>query len=435
MKKTLYIFIAAILSLFTACSEEKSPLMLSDLQINPADISIVKGESCRLTLTFTPENITDKSVIWTSSNDAVATVSPEGEVVAVECGDVVISAVSSGIMAVCNVKVVNTPAESITLDRTEAVLYPQNTLKLSVTSKPSDADLSELEWTSSDESVATVDQNGNVMAVAPGTAEINAVLEEISASCNITVMAKAEVGDFFYSDGTWSSELDNTKTVVGVVFYAGNPAKDDKVLAKEHPQCVNGLAVALTESYSRFHPEFSTFSKESGYATVSEWGEANMPDYETLETGLSRGDVGNFMLGYSNTAVLSAFNAAPENARWKLESMDSLDVFRVSNPLPENTSGWYMPSLKELHILRDGENDYNIFYVQPTMSRKNLVNGILSEIQGTTLLGQGTDPEYWSSTTYYLGGRIGFVDFKVSYIPGGQSPDYSVNTNRFIFAF
>lgn len=435
MKKTIYSSLIAVLSLCVSCNSEQVEPMLTDLEISPAQINIVKGQSSNLTLTFTPENITDKSAVWTSSNEAVATVSADGLVTAVECGNAVISAVSSGIMATCNVNVVSSVAQSITLNISQSELYPQESLQLQVESTPADADLSSLEWSTSNEAVATVDQSGNVMAVSVGEADITATVGEASAVCKVTVKARAEVGDFFYSDGTWSSQLDESKTVVGVVFYAGNPAKDDKILSSEHPQCVNGLAVALTESTSKFQPEFNKFYKESEYKTVAEWADEHMPDYESIKTCMSRGDNGNFMLGYSNTEVLSAFNADEYNAEWKLAPIEDLDSYRTDNELPSSTSGWYMPSVKELHILRDGETDYNIFYAQPTMSRMNEVNNSLGQISGAQLLGQGAEKEYWSSTAYNKPGWFCFNDFKIPSVPAGQPGGSSNNTNRYIFAF
>ena len=58
---------------------------------------------------------------------------------------------------------------------------------------------------------------------------------------------KAKPGDFFYSDGTWSTTLDVSKTPIGVVFYIGDPTEHDAALRAAHPECVHGLVVGLKQ--------------------------------------------------------------------------------------------------------------------------------------------------------------------------------------------
>lgn len=436
MKNVIYnTLVSTALLCCVSCTGEDAIAILEGLEISPDNVSIVKGESKQLELLYTPEDFMAGAAVWTSSNESIATVSQEGVVSALECGEVVITAVSSGVMAKCNVAVVSSVVESISLSASELDLFPQESASLSVTSSPEDADLSALVWASSDESVAVVDQNGTIMAIAAGNADITASVGEISATCKVTVKNKAKVGDFFYSDGTWSTTLDESKTVVGVVFYSGNPSVDDKILSEECPGCVNGLAVSLTESTSVFHPEFSKFYSNSGYSNISDWGADNMPGYEILETSQSRGDNGNFMLGYNNTKVLIAFNEDPANSEWKLPTIEELEKFAETNTLPDNTSGWYLPSIKELYILRDGPNDNNIFWVTPTFSNITVINNSLAKVNGAQLLGEGADKEYWASTAYNKDGWMCFLDFKITSVPSGQPAAYSTNSNRFVFAF
>lgn len=184
----------------------------------------------------------------------------------------------------------------------------------------------------------------------------------MSDECLVTVRAIVKAGDYFYSDGTWSTDLDASKTVVGIVFWSGDPTADDPALKKDHPECINGLAVALTEEVSAFQTNGYSFYSTSEYKYIQNWAEKNKPGYVSLISGLARGDNGNFILGYNNTEVLMAFNNDPDNSSWPLESIGLLEDFRESNPLPETTSGWYMPSVKELSIMCDGPSDYNIFW-------------------------------------------------------------------------
>ncbi len=79
------------------------------------------------------------------------------------------------------------PVDGITLDQTDLTIEMGKTATLTATVSPESATNKTVTWTSSDESVATVDENGVVTGVAPGTATITAAAGEFSASCTVTV--------------------------------------------------------------------------------------------------------------------------------------------------------------------------------------------------------------------------------------------------------
>lgn len=435
MKNTILL---AFLVMFcsASCTHEKTLFVLENLEISPNNVSVVKGESSRLELIYTPDDFIGETPIWSSSNESVASINQDGVVSALECGEAVITAVASGVMATCKVNVVPSIVGSISLSSDELNLFPSESTKLSVTSNPEDADLSMLVWNTSDASVAVVSQDGIVTAVASGMAEITASVGAASAVCKVVVKTKANVGDFYYSDGTWSSDFDESKTVVGVVFYAGNPNVDDSALRKQCPDCKNGIAIGLTEEEMIFHPEYLSYQSGTGNDFIQDWANINMPDYETLKTGSARGDNGNFMLGYNNTKVLLAFNNDEENQAWPLLTMSKLIEYREANPLPDNTSGWYLPSIKELHVLSEGESDYNIFWnTTRTLTNKTIVNASLSKVPGASIIAGGSKTWYWSSTENYMNGQMCFLDLNMSILPGGMVMYAGTNVVRFVFAF
>lgn len=421
-----------------SCSEAETAVMLTGLEFSPDKIEIVKGDSRQLDLVFTPETIGDKTVVWDSSNDAVVTVDDNGMATGADVGKAVVTAISSGLMATCEINVIAAAPEGLSLDTDHIELRTTESYRLNVTAIPEGTALPSLVWESSDQGVAVVDQSGNVMAVAPGTAvvRVSALSGEISDECEVTVRAKVNSGDYFYSDGTWSSELDASREVVGIVFWSGDPTAEDPALKADYPGCVNGLAVALTESFSKFQSASSSFYT-SGYVTIQDWAEENMPGYESLVSGLASGDNGNFILGYNNTKVLRAFNGDADNADWSMESIGLLEEFIDAEPLPETTSGWYMPSIKELVLMCDGESDYNIFWGTRTFANRDIVNQALSEIDGTQLLGEGEDKRYWSSTEQDFNSyesKNFMLDFKIELAPSGMFRN-SALSNRFVFAF
>jgi len=155
---------------------------LQSINLDETSVELNVADTKQLAVTFNPSNTSDsKTVTWMSSNEAVATVSSSGLITAVAPGNVAITATSSvqGVAtATCNVSVV-APLESITINGEFAKIAPEQEMQLTVTYNPSYTTTpKELEWESSDTSVATVDQSGKVTATTtPGTTVITATVK------------------------------------------------------------------------------------------------------------------------------------------------------------------------------------------------------------------------------------------------------------------
>ena len=166
---------------------------VTGVTLNKTSTSLYVGDTETLTATVAPDNATDKTVTWTSSNPSVATVE-NGVVTAVAPGTAVITVTTEdgAKTATCTVTV-TVPVTGVTLSQTQASLYynrTPNTLTLTATVAPDNATNQAVNWTSSDSAVATVDQNGVVTALARGTAVITAAAADgsgASASCTVTV--------------------------------------------------------------------------------------------------------------------------------------------------------------------------------------------------------------------------------------------------------
>ena len=159
------------------------------IELSHETLSLEKGESVTIMATVMPEDATDKTVSWTSSNEAVATVNAEGKVTAIALGEANITAKCGEVSTYCTVTVVATPAESITISRETATLKVGETVELTANVLPEDATDKTVSWTSNDEAVATVDAEGKVTAVALGEATITAKCGEVSTYCTVTVVA------------------------------------------------------------------------------------------------------------------------------------------------------------------------------------------------------------------------------------------------------
>lgn len=202
------------------------------------------------------------------------------------------------------------------------------------------------------------------------------------------VVTEPAVGDYYYSDGTWSSELDGTKTVIGVVFYIGDPAQDDAIMAEDCPDCTHGLVISLYNQNTPWQSNYDAYGDN-----VDTWVQANLTGYESMIAGTQGTEPGstmNDMLGYQFTKAIEAFNAAPEHADCPVDAVANLASFRESNPAPAGTSGWYMPSLKEASLILTGVYDGNIYDISGDKANKELLNTIFSTIEGADQLQTAT---------------------------------------------
>ncbi|HJB96444.1 MAG TPA: Ig-like domain-containing protein [Candidatus Mediterraneibacter intestinigallinarum] len=161
---------------------------LQDIAIDQNDFSMNRGETDTLTVTATPEAALEgKTVAWSSSNSDVVSVDQNGNIEAVGKGTATITATVDGHSDSVNITV-NVPLTGISLNTETLNLSKGQTSQLIATLTPEDADGdNKVTWTSSDAAVATVDQNGNVTAVADGVATITATVGNLTATCEVTV--------------------------------------------------------------------------------------------------------------------------------------------------------------------------------------------------------------------------------------------------------
>ncbi len=165
---------------------------VTEITLDKTSLNLSVGNSETLTATIKPDNAANKAVNWTSTNTKVATVDANGLVKAVGVGSATITATAadgSGVKATCEVTVTQ-PVTKITLDKTSLNLSVGNSETLTATVKPDNASDKEVNWTSTNTKVATVDANGLVKAVGAGSATITATAADgsgVKATCKVTV--------------------------------------------------------------------------------------------------------------------------------------------------------------------------------------------------------------------------------------------------------
>lgn len=171
------------------------PTIAEAITLNRTTAALKVSGTIQLSASFTPETTTDKTITWISSNKAIATVNSEGLVTAQALGECEITATTadgSNKSASCHITVGATPAESISIEpKGPFTLRIGEIVQFSATVLPHDATDKSLKWSSSNTAVATVDGNGNIIAVAMGETDITVTANDgsgVSATCKVTVV-------------------------------------------------------------------------------------------------------------------------------------------------------------------------------------------------------------------------------------------------------
>ena len=227
--------------------------------------------------------------------------------------------------------------------------------------------------------------------------------------------SKAAVGDYITTggkliDGDAASRLtDEIKAqIVAVVFWTPaetltdgrqTPASltDDLIMSAEHPDCTHGLAVALKDAtYDGSGDMFWQHSIEliADFQSGENFSHDSKGNFKSIASGSGEYDPMNYILGYQNTVVLRAYNTYCQNndkSDYIVRPVAAIDDFDDTNPAPDNSTGLFLPSPKELHILyyKDVDNIYNNSGVETY----NIVNSSLTAAGGDRLYGNW----YWSS--------------------------------------
>lgn len=170
-----------------------APVFATGISLNKTETSIQRGGTETLTATVTPNNATDRTVTWSSSDPTVATVSSSGVVTALKVGSAKITATTNdgtNLSAYCTVYVYWYPVTGVTVTPATASIYTGGTTTLTAEVSPANASNKSVTWSSSNSYIATVDENtGVVTGVSVGTVTITARTVDggYTASATITV--------------------------------------------------------------------------------------------------------------------------------------------------------------------------------------------------------------------------------------------------------
>lgn len=221
------------------------PLYPVNVIVMRDNVTLMKKQTVKLECSMLPENAFNKNVVWSSSNEDIATVTEDGEVKAVSVGGVDITAEAadgSGITAVCHVTVKGDKEPWITVkdikfDESSVTIAAGEAHKLNVSITPLDATDKELIWKSADPSVVTVSSDGTIVGVSEGNASIYAITTDGSyliVKCEVTVTASTGIGSISAGkvklavsnrhltvEGLRNSDIIKIMNTAGITLYEG----------------------------------------------------------------------------------------------------------------------------------------------------------------------------------------------------------------------
>lgn len=185
---------------------------IDNVEFEKNDIKLAKGYTQKMNLIISPSDATYKDFIWTSSNENIVTVDNEGVVKGISSGNAIITATSKVdnhlIKAIVEV---GTGVENITLDKNEISLNKNDSCTLTAALTPSNALAQNVKWSSSNNDVATVDENGKINAVGIGNAIITATSTDGTnkkSTCIVNVSSKLQSINFETSEAVINSNDD-----------------------------------------------------------------------------------------------------------------------------------------------------------------------------------------------------------------------------------
>lgn len=147
-----------------------------------------------------PDNTSNHKIIWSSSDTRVATVDSVGNVKFITCGSAQIAASCQDKTLMIPIEVKEVKASSIHLFPAEAFGNPGDAIYMLAIFEPENTTDHTVQWESSDESVASVNENGYVNFIAPGTAEITARHGDMAKSCVVNVSNSVELNTISAED-------------------------------------------------------------------------------------------------------------------------------------------------------------------------------------------------------------------------------------------
>ena len=268
------------------CTIRVLPRAVTSVQLNKTEITLSKGSSEKLIATVKPDNATDKSVTWSSSNTSVAKVSSDGTVTAVNKGSSIITVTTKdgGFKAECAVNV-TIPVVAVSVEPKSLSLSYGQQATLVATISPSDASNQSVVWSSSNSSVATVSSSGVVYAAGGGSATITVRTVDggYEAKCNVSVVVN--VSGVTLNKTSLDMTQYDTETLIATIV-PSNATNKNVVWSSDHPTVASVTSNGVVSAIGAGSAIITVTTEDSGYKATCNVTVTADP-YEAVDLGLS----------------------------------------------------------------------------------------------------------------------------------------------------
>lgn len=208
-------------------------------------------------------------------------------------------------------------------------------------------------------------------------------------------------GDFLLTDGNLlprdaTLTAEQKAKVAAIVFWTPaetetegriTPARlsDDKIRSKDFPHCTHGLAIStkrpVPAPWQNDHDNWTADDFVLNFQNSDNFSRADKSDFRPIAPLNKAEDDLNRVLGYQNTQILLAYNDWHRaSGKGTLVGIaDKLREFAVANPAPEGSTGWYIPSAKELYMFVNKDLD-NIYKLKNGFETSDILNSSYSTL-------------------------------------------------------
>ena len=381
-----------------------------------------------------------KGITYTSDNENIASVEADGRIIAKRYGKTKVNAIvsmgnSTKVILSENVDVDIPLVTSISLDKEKLEFIFTNTQKINATVLPDNAVKKTLEWTSSDENVAVVDQNGVVRAVSNGSAIITCTTtdgSDISKSVNVTVSdipkgfsnkgdinndGKVDLVDVFLVYNTYLKNTENTSI-------------DESLLVKTD---LNGdKKTDLLDVYLTYNIYLKRSATVNGFSLTYKVGEGGTvsDSSRVVKTGqeckvsVTPNTGYKFAGWYVNNKLISTFNTLSftmPNGDVTIEARFAKKYVSLVRQMGDYTSNIIGDDGHSIITVK-GEN--TIVYVKDIGAKFNIASGSIALSYSSTVDGSYASLGNISSDSTYTANKVGYYKFS------GNS--VTINTNYFM---
>lgn len=359
------------LNFYRKTTSSVDPVAVEGVSLNKSSLSLVQDASETLIATVTPNNATDKSVTWTSSNPGVATVDSTGKVTAVAAGSTTITVKTTDgeFTATCTVSVTaKVPVTGVSVSPTSKTLNKGETVTLTATVSPSTATNKNVTWSSNNTSIATVDSTGKVTGIAAGTATITVTTADGGKTATSTITVNpTPVSGVSLDQSAISLKVGASQTLVATVTPEDADNKD--VIWSCSPTSVatvdeNGKVTAVAEGNATVTATSNGDSSKSAQCAVSVIQSSEPVVGSTLDLvesidDLSSGDyivigesgnasvAGSPFSSTSNAKFMSSISATFSNSNKTVTLAEDMYVFEVG----KSGTSWTFTEVESSELL------------------------------------------------------------------------------------